>query len=181
MYTMISPTIFHQNSRFDTIVFVLIIPFHTVRSTCTSSNSLRSIDPVWININRSRQIYVNYIPRRDKDTVYNTLMTLSTYFTNQVSDSMDFIEFTNDAVIMVAEETWELCGKRLKLLLPCSAFCGLFTFSLMLEYCTREEEVPSWWCLGRERSMRGEKWYDDSSGQDQNFICWTFDRKTRSR
>jgi hypothetical protein len=37
---------FHQKSRFNTIVFVLIIPFRTIRWTGTSSNSLRSVDPV---------------------------------------------------------------------------------------------------------------------------------------
>ena len=45
-------------------------------------------------------------------------MALSTDFTNQVSDSMDFVEFTNDAVVMVAEKTGKLRGERLELFLP---------------------------------------------------------------
>jgi hypothetical protein len=49
-------------------------------------------------------------------------MALSTDFTNQVSDSMDFVEFTNDTVVMVAEKTGKLRGERVELLLSCCTF-----------------------------------------------------------
>jgi len=40
-----------------------------------------------------------------RNTVYDTLMTLSTDFADQVSDTMHFVKFTNNTVVMVAEQT----------------------------------------------------------------------------
>jgi hypothetical protein len=36
-------------------------------------------------------------------TIDNTLVSLSTDFTNQISNAMDFIQFTDDTIIVVAE------------------------------------------------------------------------------
>lgn len=56
-------------------------------------------------------------------------MSLSTDFTDQVPYSVDFVEFTNNAVVVVAEETRKLCWKRIEFLFR-STFSRLFTFSL---------------------------------------------------
>lgn len=50
-------------------------------------------------------------------------MSLSADFTNQVPDSMDFVEFAYDAVVMVAEETGKLRREGLELFLSRGTFC----------------------------------------------------------
>jgi hypothetical protein len=50
-------------------------------------------------------------------TVYDALMTLSTDFTDEVADAMDFIEFTYHTVLVVAEQAGELCGQGVQLFL----------------------------------------------------------------
>ena len=49
-------------------------------------------------------------------------MTLSTDFTNQVADAMDFVEFADDTVLVVTEEAGELGGERFELFLACCSF-----------------------------------------------------------
>lgn len=44
-------------------------------------------------------------------------MTLSTDFTNQITDAMHFIEFTDYTVVVVAEEAGELGRKGFELFL----------------------------------------------------------------
>ena len=56
-------------------------------------------------------------------TVNDTLMSLSADFTNQVPDSMDFVEFAYDAVVMVAEETGKLRREGFELFLSRGTFC----------------------------------------------------------
>jgi hypothetical protein len=38
-------------------------------------------------------------------------MALSTDFADEVADTMDFIEFTHHAVLVIAEQAGELCGE----------------------------------------------------------------------
>jgi hypothetical protein len=49
-------------------------------------------------------------------------MTLSTDFANQITDAMNFIEFTDHTVFMVAEEARELSWKRFELFLARRTF-----------------------------------------------------------
>lgn len=70
-------------------------------------------------------------------------MTLSADFTNQVSNTMGFIEFTHDAVVMVAKQAGKLCWEGLELLLACGSFRRLFTFSLCLLVAIMGGCVPS--------------------------------------
>jgi hypothetical protein len=70
-------------------------------------------------------------------------MSLSTDFTDQVPYSVDFVEFTNNAVVVVAEETGELCWKRIEFLFRGTFGC-LFAFSLG-GVRAREGGLP--WCL----------------------------------
>jgi hypothetical protein len=64
-------------------------------------------------------------------------MTLSANFTDQITYSMDFVEFTNDAVIVVAKETGELGWKRFEFLFG-GTFRRLFTFSLESALAVKE-------------------------------------------
>jgi len=57
-------------------------------------------------------------------------VTLTAYFTNQVSYAVDFVKFTNDAVVVIAEEAGECCRKRIKLFSACGTFRGLLAFAL---------------------------------------------------
>lgn len=58
----------------------------------------------------------------ETNTVYNTLMTLSTDFTNQITDAMHFIQFTDYTVVVVAEETGELSWQGFQLFLARRTF-----------------------------------------------------------
>jgi hypothetical protein len=44
-------------------------------------------------------------------------MTLSTDFTDEIADTMDFIEFTHHAVLVIAEQAGELCREGVQLFL----------------------------------------------------------------
>jgi hypothetical protein len=57
-------------------------------------------------------------------------MTLTTDFTEQVTDTMALVEFTNDAILVIAKEASELRGQRFQLLLACPTFGCLFAFAL---------------------------------------------------
>ena len=57
-------------------------------------------------------------------------MTLSTDFTDQIPDTMDFVKFTNNTVVVVAKETRELGREGFKLFLASAAFSCLFSFPL---------------------------------------------------
>jgi hypothetical protein len=67
-------------------------------------------------------------------------MTLSTDFTHEIPDAMDFIEFAHHTVLVIAEEAGELCREGFQLFLAGGAFCCLFTFSLIVrDACGRKE------------------------------------------
>ena len=53
------------------------------------------------------------VNQRERDgTVNNTLMCLSTNFTNQIPNPIDFIQFTHHAIIMITKQTWKLRWQR---------------------------------------------------------------------
>jgi len=57
-------------------------------------------------------------------------MTLTADFTHQISDAMDFVEFTHHTILVIAEETGKLRGQGFQFFLACGAFSCLFAFSL---------------------------------------------------
>ena len=119
-----------------------------------------------------------------RNTVYDTLMTLSTDFADQVSDTMHFVKFTNNTVVMVAEQTWELSRERLKFLLPCTTFCCLFTFSLtnVRTLFFQSEAIPSF----DERERMADRWEntdlrnDESSQYESEWMTWNIKIKSIS-